>query len=291
MAERPLISEPELLRRLSMGDAEFRAYVRELLEELPARAYETAVLDQALAYPWERPEGSYLLVDGDSQPLGTMPESRRRQTLEELLAPAAGRVAALAIGSNRAPAVLARKLAHFDEEEDRTVLALTGRLHGFDVGVAAQPALYGSLPATLFPSPGTAVATTLLSLTPAQLTQLAWTELSYRLGRLRARFEADEEPVARDEALAFVSRFGAFCVDGGPVALGAVPASGRRARALSQEEALDAAAALALGPEARAEMLVRAVHEDPAALAERLAETLHVAAERFESDDWTPLVP
>ena len=55
--------------------------------------------------------------------------------------------------------------------EDRAVLALAGRLWDFDVGAAAQPALYGSMPATLFPSPGTAVGTTLLWVTPAQFTE------------------------------------------------------------------------------------------------------------------------
>ena len=108
------------------------------------------------------------------------------------------------------------------------MLALTGRLREFDVGVAAQPTMYGSLPATLFPSPGTAVSATILWVTPAQFTQLTWSEFTYRLGRLRTRFEVEETGAGFDQVLVFVSRFGAFCPDGEPVALAAMPADGPR---------------------------------------------------------------
>jgi hypothetical protein len=202
-----------------------------------------------------------------------------------------GRRPLLAIGSNGAPDVLLRKFAHFEDERDRSLLALTGRLHDFDVGFAAQPAIYGALPATLFPSPGTEVSATVLWVTPAQFTQLAWSELSYRLGRLETRFEVDEGGAVFDEVLVFVSRFGAFRIDGEPVALAAVPAARRNARALTQEQALDAAAAIALGPGARAEQLVRALHEDFVGLVPRLVETLHRESVAFESERWTPFGP
>ncbi|HEX7293922.1 MAG TPA: hypothetical protein VF259_05210, partial [Solirubrobacterales bacterium] len=156
------------------------------------------------------------------------------------------------------------------------------------VGAAAQPSIYGAMPATLFPSPGTAVRTTLLWVTPAQFTQLTWSELHYRLGRLRARFEADDGLAGFDEVLAFVSRFGAFCVDGRPVALAAVEASDRRAEALTQEQLLDAAATLALGPGAKAETLVRAIFEDLAGTNEKIAATVRKASLPFDSELWTP---
>jgi hypothetical protein len=283
----PVISEPELLERLRMDDRSFREFVVELLEAMPQRDFEPASYERALGYPWERPGGSFVLDDGRVELVEEMADEKRRRTLEELMPRSGERAALLAIGSNAAPEVLERKFAHFAERRDRRVLALSGRLHDFDVGIAAQPALYGSLPATLFPSPGTAVAATVLSVTPAQFTQLAWTEISYALGRLTTRFEPDRgEPL--EQVFAFVSRFGAFRVDGRTVALGAVPAEGRTAPALSQEEALAAAAALALGPEATAEMLVRAVFEETIEIAERIASTLHLEAEPFRSDRWTP---
>lgn len=290
MADWPPIDEPQLLERLAMGDREFGEYMRSLVAALPARAYEAESLTRAIAYPWERPAGSYRLTDARVEPLEQMPAAERDAAIAEYASDGL-RLPVLAIGSNGSPAVLERKFAHFPDAADRAVLVLTGRLLDFDVGVAAQPALYGSMPATLFPSPGTTVAVALLWVTASQFTLLAWSELSYRLGRLRARFEVDEGGAAFEEVLVFVSRFGAFCVDGEPVAMAEVPANGRRAPALSQERALDAAAALAIGPGARAEALVRAVLEDFGALLPKLVETVNRESQPFGSERWTPFSP
>jgi hypothetical protein len=284
----PRIDEPELLERLALDDSEFAAYVASLIAALPARAYEAASLAQALAYPWARPTGSYLLRGSRVSLLAAMAPDERERAIAGFIAAGGGRLPVLAIGSNAAPDVLERKFGHFPDEEDRAALALTGRLREFDVGVAAQPALYGAMPATLFPSPGTAVSAAVLWVTPAQFTQLAWSEISYRLGALRTRFEVEEADTVLEEVLAFVSRFGAFCVDGEPVALAAVPAAGRSARELTQEQVLDAAAALALGPGATAEALVRAMIEEPVALAPKVIATVNRASQPFISNRWTP---
>jgi hypothetical protein len=282
------ITDKQLLERLAMDDRRFGEYLHGLARELPAREFEDGALARALGYPWERPSGSYRLSDAGVDPLGEMSPAERDETIAAHSGGAGERLPLIAIGSNGSPAVLRRKFAHFAEEADRAVLALTGRLHEFDVGFAAQPAIYGSLPATLFPSPGTAVAATVLWVTPAQFTQLAWSELSYRLGRLETRFEVDEGGAVFDQVLVFVSRFGAFCVDGEPAAQAAVPADGRTARALTQEQALDAAAALAIGPGADAEALVRAIFEDLAGFAPRLVETVNREGLAFASERWTP---
>ena len=286
----PPIEEPELLERLAMEDREFAEYVRSLAAALPAREYEAEALARALAYPWERPDGSYRQAGAGVEPLERMAAAERDAAIAEY-ASDEGRLPLLAIGSNGSPAVLERKFAHFPDAADRAVLVLTGRLHDFDVGFAAQPALYGSMPATIFPSPGTEVRAAVLWVTAAQFTQLAWSELSYRLGRLRTRFAVDEGGAAFDELLVFVSRFGAFLVDGEPAAMAAVPAGGRRARALTQEQALDAAAALAIGPGARAEALVRAIFEDFGAVIPKLAETVNRQSQPFASERWTPFSP
>jgi hypothetical protein len=288
MSAWPPIAEPELLARLAMGDREFAEHLRALAAAIPARACEAASIEHALAYPWERPPGSYLLTDAGVELLVDLSAAERQRVLDRFVSDAGGRSPLLAIGSNAAPGTLERKFAHFPEEDDRAVLALTGRLHDFDVGAAAQPALYGSMPATLFPSPGTAVCATVLWVTPNQFTQLTWSELSYRLGRLRTRFEVDDGGAGFDEILVFVSRFGAFCVGERPVALAAVPASGRTAEALTQEQLLDAAAALAIGPEARAEALVRTVFEDMAGATAKIETTVRKASLPFASDRWTP---
>ena len=135
---------------------------------------------------------------------------------------------------------------------------------------------------------GTAVAATLHWVTPAQLTQIAWTELNYRLGRLAARFEVAEGGGSFDEVAVFVSRFGCFAPAEEPLALAAVPASGRRAAEATQAELLDRAAALALGPGAGGWDLVRAIHEDPAATAPRIAATVWRAGLPFEAAGWRP---
>jgi hypothetical protein len=249
------------------------------------------VLERATRYPWARPQGSYRLRDGDVEPLDDLSAAERKRVLAEFASEDCGRLPLLAIGSNGAPEALERKFAHFPEERDRAVLALTGRLHDFDVGVSPQPTIYGSMPATLFPSPGTRVCATVLWVTPTQFTQLVWSELSYRLGRLRTRFDVDEIGTSFDAILVFVSRFGAFCVNEQPVALAAIPATGRTADALTQEQLLDAVAELALGPGGNAEALVRAIFEDMTGVARKVAATVRKESQPFASERWTPFTP
>jgi hypothetical protein len=287
----PQIAEPELLARLGMNDREFEAFMQALIAAMPPRDYEAELFKRAIEYPWTRPEGSYLLKDAEVELLADLPPEERERVVRQFASAEGRRSPLLAFGSNAAPEALERKFAHFATEADRAVLVLTGRLHDFDVGVAAQPALYGAMPATLFPSPGTAVSTAMLWVTPAQFTQLAWSEISYRLGRLRTRFDVDVSKESFGEVFAFVSRFGAFCVNGGPVALAAVPAAGRTADALTQEQLLDAAAELAIEPGASAEMLVRAIFEDTAGIAVKIAATVHKVSLPFESERWTQFSP
>jgi hypothetical protein len=291
VSEWPAITEPELLERLAMDDRRFEEFIQTLAANLPPRSYEKAALEQALGYPWVRPVGSYRLTSAGVELLAELSAGERESALGEYTSAASGRLPVIAIGSNAAPETLQRKFAHFPDEGDRAVLALTGRLHDFDVGVAAQPAIYGAMPATLFPSPGTEVGATVLWVTPAQFTQLTWSELSYRLGRLRTRFEVEEVDLDFDEVLVFVSRFGAFCVEGGPVSLAAIPARGRTAPALTQEQLLDAAAALALGPGADAEALVRAIYEDLSGTFQKVAATVWRASLPFLSERWVPFEP
>jgi hypothetical protein len=288
MTSWPPIDEPELLARLALDDRGFRTMIGEIARAVPAREFAAAELAHAVGYPWARPPGSYELRDAEARLLSALPEGERERLIERYRRPEAGRLPLLAIGSNAAPDVLARKFAHFDRAEDRTLLALTGWLRDFDVGPAATVALYGSMPATVFPSQGTEVAATVLWVTPAQFVQLTWTEVTYWLGRLRTRFEVEEAAAGFDEVLVFVSRFGCFCPEGEPVALAAVPARGRTALALTQEELLGVAAALALGSGSTSEDLVRACCEDMGGLADRLAETVWSQTRPFESSQWTP---
>ena len=289
MSDWPAITEPGLLERMALSLEEFKQWVVGMTEQLPARPYGPDALAFAVGYPWSRPERSYLITGSRVELLHDLPDEARAAVLARCVThgDASDRIPLLAFGSNAAPSALERKFAHFSDENDRTVVVIAGHLHEFDVGVAAQPTIYGSLPATLFSSPGTAVRAAVLWVTSAQFTQLAWSEISYHLGRLETRFEADEPEHSVDGVLAFASRFDVFSPEGRPVALAAIPATGRTAPAMTQEELLDAAAALALGPEATAADLVRAVHEDMAGVAPRLAAAVHPAATPFRSERWS----
>lgn len=286
MSAWPQISEPELLERLALTDDGFRAYMARYVDGLGRREYSASLYEHALGYPWERPRGSYLLTDDAVEPLADM-DAPRRDDVQRAMAREDERIALLAYGSNGAPRQLAAKFAHFSEADDRRVLVLAGALHDFDVGVAAHPTGYGAMPATIFASPGTAVRAAVVWATPAQFELLTWSELSYRLGRLEGvRFEPDDPMPDLAGLLAFASRFGTFCPDGEPVALAAIPAQGRTAPAMTQEELLGAAAGLGLGAQATAEDLVLAVFSDFAAFAASASPAIIACGRPLSSEHW-----
>ncbi len=286
MREWPPITEPALLERLAFDRERYVAFVHELARALGRRAYAPALLERALGYPWERPARSYVLHGSDVALLDDLTPAERRSTVEAL---AADRHPVVAFGSNASPATLTAKFAHFAAAADRTVLVLAGALHDLDVGASASPSIYGAMPAALFASPGTAVRAAVLWLTVDQVTQLTWSEPSYRLGRLDgAHFEMDAADVEVDGLFAYVSRFGALCLAGAPVALAAIPATGRNARALTQRELLDAVASMAVAPDAQAEDLVRAIFEDMAGVLARVAATVWPSGRPLPGQLWTP---
>jgi hypothetical protein len=282
----PPIDDPKVLEWLALDDEAWRAVLMQRVGAFGRRAFEEAAFEHAIGYPWERPAGSYAMHDEGIEPLEAMAPEKRRAVVD---AYARDRHPLVAFGANGAPARLQARFGAFEEPADRAVLVLTGRLHGVDVGAQASPTAFGSMPGALIASPGTAVRASVLWLTPLQLATLTMAELGYRLGRLEhARFEMDEAGVAVEDLFAYVSRIGALRLDGEPVALAAIPASGRTARAMTQEQLLDAVAALALGPAARARDLVRQCFEDFPPLLERIAPLTWPDAVRLPDDRWTP---
>jgi hypothetical protein len=284
----PEIREPELLARLAMADEEFIPLAMGWAQAVGPREFTDELYERALGYPWARPAESFLLSGDQVQPLGEVPAD----VLSVVSGRAEGspqRYALLGFGSNGAPETLALKFGGL-AEDDRRVLVVAGDLHDFDVGAAAAPTFYGSLPGTIFPSPGTAVRASVLWVTAAQLVNLTWSEVSYRLGRLeRVRFEPDHEkapPV--DSVLAFVSRWGAHCVDGEVVAMKAISASNRVAPALTQEQLLDDIARVALGEGASSRGLVQRVMADFGSVAATMVPALRETARPFECESWTP---
>jgi hypothetical protein len=191
------------------------------------------VLRRALRYPYATPGRSFVLAGGRALDPATAPLDL------------AGREPLLAYGANAAPEALARKLG----AEGEPLLAERTTLVGHDVVYSAHLSPYGAVPATLTPSAGTEIAAFVLHLTGDQRRALDATELNY---------EASEvEGVA-----VYLSRHGPLTLDGSPVALAAVPASGRLLPAMSEAQVLDRVRRL-LSPRLSLEQFV-ATAADPA---------------------------
>ena len=269
-----------------MSDEEFFEFLAGLLEAIGTRELEDEHYERAIGYPWERPPGSCLVTDQVVEDLDDLDAGRRIELVSDYVDESADRVPLLAYGANGSPERLALKLAHLPDGH-REALILAGNLEDFDVGAAAQPPLFSSMPATLIPSPGTAVRVAVLFLTPIQFTALWWTELSYKLGALTGvtlTTETAEEPIKR--VILFISRWGAFCVDGAPVAMAAIPARNRHSTALTQTEILNAAARMSIGEGSTARDLIKGAFENPAAfMADRYA-SFRAASVPFESEHW-----
>ena len=272
------IIDAALLERLRLTDEAFFEAFMGMAGNFPPREWTREGFDRGLRYPWYRPEGSYLLRDGEAVPLdGAAPVI------------GADRVPLLAFGSNVAPKNLAMKLAHHDRPEDREVLVLAGALHELDVVAAASVTLYGAMPATLAASPGTRVRAAVLLVNAVQLTTLTWGEMPYRLGRLEGSPFVSDEHAELDAPLAFVSRWGAFTPDGEPAPLAAIPAEGRRWRAWTQRELLDRAAAIVFG-DGDAESVTKALAAEFATAGPRVLSGLRGHAQRFDFAGWEPIV-
>jgi hypothetical protein len=272
-----------------MSNEQFLKFLAELLEAIGTRELDDEHYERAIGYPWERRPGSCLVTDRGVEDLENIDAERRNEFIQKYVYESADRVPLLTYGANSSPERLALKLGHLPED-DHEALILSGDLEGFDVGAVAQPPVFSSMPATLIPSPDTAVRVAVLFLTPAQFTALWWTELTYLVGSLTGITlvtDAVEEPI--DRVFLFISRWGAFCVDGEPVAMAAIPAKNRRSAALTQTEILDAAARMAIGEGARARDLIKVSFENPAAFMADHYESFRSASAPFESEHWAQM--
>lgn len=182
---------------------------------------------RAKSYPFGPPADSYLFQGGRVAPLGPVARA------------VAGRTPVLASGSNAAPAQLARKYAGSGEAVAIPVTRV--RLADFDSVYNAHIAAYGSVPATLFPSPGTTLVTFVTWLDDAQLAVMHATEqpgVNYHYAELSGiRAEVDGLG-ALDAAYAYISVAGCLVRGDAPVALAEVAAVGRRFAAVTQPEML-----------------------------------------------------
>ncbi len=144
----------------------------------------------------------------------------------------------LASGSNAAPAQLTRKYAG---AADAVIPVTRARLAGFDSVYNAHIAAYGSVPATLFPSPGTVLTTFVTWLDGPALAVMHGTEqpgVNYHYTRLSGIEVGVEGLGTLDEAYAYISVAGCLIHEDGPIGLAEVPAQGRRFPTRTQPEML-----------------------------------------------------
>lgn len=193
---------------------------------MAARPDTDELVRRALAYPYDPPAGSFVQVGDRTLPVP--PEA----------IDVAGRRALLAYGANASPEALTRKLAHLPP---RPIAVLRAALSGWDVVYSAHVTRYGSVPAAVVASPGTVVSVHLLFPDDEQLEALAATESqNYRFEQLvdfRAELETGEEAPAEIDA--FIGVHGPLLLDHSPVALAAIPATGRAFPELTTPEMID----------------------------------------------------
>ena len=263
----------------------------------------TASVETALRYPFARPSGSFLFVDGDALPLLSLAGSLEdaeigiggkpvpagallRQREFAAPAPLGQRTPVLAYGANAAPERLRRKFAPLGPA---VFPVLRARLHGFDIVHAAHVSSYGAVPATIERSPGTVCEIAVTWLDARQLARMHQTEFSrrtYRFGLLaNIRLEADLLP-PMDAVSSYVGSHGHIAPEGEPLALAAIAAEGRRFRALSQGD-LQRTIQTMLGAPGPLEAFIQEAIDDEAVRRQR-TELLRARARPFSYADFSP---
>lgn len=182
-----------------------------------------AKLDRARDYPYAIPGHSYVWQGGGVVPFDA---AARR-----------GRLPVLAVGSNQSPRQLTRKFG--DQGE---IPVQRARLADFDIFYSAHITAYGSVPAMLQRSPGTAVMLSLTWLDERQLEAMHATELSaakYEFAVIEGLDLVLDCGAAMDSVCLYAGVNGHLVHDGEAVALAATAAIGRGPKALTTAEVLE----------------------------------------------------
>jgi hypothetical protein len=179
-----------------------------------------AVVHRALEYPYAAPPHSYLYDASAPNRCRALPLDSKQWER---------RTPVLAAGSNRAPERLAQKFQR--AFPDALIPVTQAHLTDFDSVYCAHVTSYGSVPATLHPSPGTTLTLHITWLTDDELACMHDTEqpgVNYHFARMTGLKLAVEDGTRLDAAYAYLSAHGALIEDGAPVALAALSATGRR---------------------------------------------------------------
>ena len=182
-----------------------------------------AKLDRARGYPYAIPEVSYVWRGGEVAAFD--PAMRKDRT------------PVLAIGSNQSPPQLTRKFG-----SEGAIPVQRARLRDFDIYYSAHITGYGSVPAMLQHAPGTEVTLSVNWLDGRQLDIMHGTELTaakYQYAVIEDIGLALDCGTDLDFVHLYVGVNGHLMHDGDAVALSAMPAKGRRPKALTTAEVLE----------------------------------------------------
>lgn len=182
-----------------------------------------AKLDRARGYPYAIPEASYVWRGGEVACFD--PAMRKNRT------------PVLAIGSNQSPRQLSRKFGSEGE-----IPVQRARLRHFDIYYSAHITGYGSVPAMLQHAPGTEVMLSVNWLDDRQLDIMHGTELTaakYQYAVIEDIGLALDCGTDLDFVHLYVGVNGHLMHGDDAVALSAMPAKGRRPKALTTAEVLE----------------------------------------------------
>ena len=77
----PPITEPELLERMAFDDEQFVEFIMSFAGALGPREFTRELFEHGLAYPWARPQSSYVLRDGEVELLDDLDSATRAATV------------------------------------------------------------------------------------------------------------------------------------------------------------------------------------------------------------------
>lgn len=209
--------------------------------------YTECPVERIMAYPYPRPDKSYIYYQGSAYPLLNLePQDLSQSTfinglLDPLLAKKLQDLEfkslhpVLAVGSNASPQQLARKFRSSDE----IIPVIRTRVCGFDVFYAAQLASYGAIPATLDWSERTTADLFITFLSDTALTLMHETEevgFNYDYIELNEADMKVEFDIQLERIFTYISRTGTLYISDERFAIDMIPATNRTALALSQTQ-------------------------------------------------------
>ncbi|MDQ2699830.1 MAG: gamma-glutamylcyclotransferase [Actinomycetota bacterium] len=187
-------------------------------------------IERAKAYPFRRPECSYVFTHHHERLLEGHPDTWELD-LGHL-------TAVFGYGSNPSPVSLAHKFASIPEVH---IPVIRFELHDFDA-VYSSHVSAGYVPATLLPSPGTVLQGFMTYLNDEELELMDQSESrgeNYERVNIPEAEGYFEDGSRRDGLTTYMGLHGTIQVDGSPVAVEDTEATGRQFQSLPQAEMLD----------------------------------------------------